>query len=285
MVAHDATGSTVTMASSPRLHIVNEPRTGGWGGYGVVHSTLSAFGWIKRRLDPAWVVLLSGQDYPARSPAAVREALLATEADAHITVQREVPLVPSTPEELWWHARYFYRWRTLPRVPVRLPASLARKGGNLQYRLSISQRLVFLWTLPRDLGTAVGVRRADPPFDSSYRCWAASQWMALSRRALQVLFADIARRPELVRTYQQSILPDESLIQTVLINSRDVRIGEPNLTYQRWSGSGNAHAVDLAIDDLEQIVRSGKPFARKMHPTASVELMDALDAHTDLVRA
>ena len=73
------------------------------------------------------MVLLSGQDYPATSPAAVREALLASEADAHISVQREVPLVPSTPEELWWHARYFYRWRTLPRVPVPVPASLARK--------------------------------------------------------------------------------------------------------------------------------------------------------------
>jgi hypothetical protein len=285
MVAHDANRSMVTMASTPRLHVVNQRRRGGWGGYGVVHSTLSAFGWIQQQWDPAWVVLLSGQDYPATSPAAVREVLLASEADAHITVEQEVPLVPSTPEELWWHARYFYRWRTLPRVPVSLPASLARKRANLQYRLSISQRLVFLWTLPRDLGTALGVRRADPPFDSSYRCWAASQWMAVSRRALHALFADIARRPQLVRTYQQSILPDESLIQTVLMNSRDVSIEEPNLTYQRWSGSGNAHAADLGIDDFEQIVRSGRPFARKMHSTVSVELMDALDAHTGLVPA
>src|SRR3954462_5921244 len=88
-VAHDANGPTLSLARSPRVHVVSEPRDGGWGGYGGVQSTLGAFDWIVRRVDPAWVVLLSGQDYPARSPEATREALLAGEADAYITLERE----------------------------------------------------------------------------------------------------------------------------------------------------------------------------------------------------
>jgi hypothetical protein len=282
-VAHDANGPTLSLARSPRVHVVSEPREGGWGGYGVVQSTLGAFDWIMRRVDPAWVVLLSGQDYPARSPEATREALLAGEADAYVTLEREVPLEPGTPEELWWHARYFYRWRTLPRMPWKLPSDLAARRRKLQYRLSIAQRSFFLWTLPRGLGTALGVRRAEPPFDAGYPCWAGSQWLAVSRKALKVLFNEIAQRPELARAYQHTILPDESFIQTVLINSSKLTIAQPNLTYQRWSGPDNAHAADLDIGDLDGILRSARPFARKMHPAVSASLMDALDRHTGLV--
>jgi hypothetical protein len=284
-VAHDANGPRLTLAPSPRLHVVSEPRAGGWGGYGVVHSTLGAFEWISRRIDPAWVVLLSGQDYPARSPQATREALLAGDADAYVTVEREVPRRPGTPDELWWHARYFYRWRNLPGFPWRLPSQLALRRRHLQYRLSIAQRLFFLWTLPRGLGTALGTRRPDPPFDAGYPCWVGSQWLAASRKALQVLFSEIGRRPELARAYQHTILPDESFIQTVLINSPQVTIAQPNLTYQRWSGPDNAHAANLDIGDLDAIRHSGRAFARKMHPAVSASLMDALDRDTGLVAA
>jgi hypothetical protein len=72
------------------------------------------------------------------------------------------------------------------------------------------------------------------------------------------------------------------MLQTVLLNAPEVEVAQPNLTYQRQTGEGDAHAVDLTLDDLPAILASGRPFARKMHPDRSRLLMDTLDQRLEL---
>jgi hypothetical protein len=282
VVDHDRAGPPLDgLPADPRLHRRLSARSGGWGGFGLVQAVLGAFGAVRRELDPDWVVLLSGQDYPAQPLAAVREHLAASGADAHMTVLREVTDGDGE-QDRFWHARYFNRWMRLPRAPAMLPEPLRAKRRNLQHRVSMGQRHVFLWSLPRGSGTLVGVRRRRTPFGPGYPCWAAYQWLALSRHALGVLERELSARPELVALYRRSVIPDESLLQTLLLNAPDVRVAQPNLTFQRPAGLGDAHAADLELADLEAIVASGRPFARKMHAGRSLELMAALDARLGL---
>ena len=252
-------------------------RPGGWGGFGLVSATVDALAVIQRDLDPDWVVLLSGQDYPARPVAQVAQRLGESGADVHLTILHRVSDEDHDEPLRWWHARYFYRWWTLPRVPVAVPAGVRQRRINAEYEFSMAQRRLFIWTLPRASGIRIGVRRRRSPFSNTYPCWSAQQWIAVSRRGLRALASEFAARPELVRLYRSSVIPDESMIQTMLINAPGIVAAQPNLTYQRYAGVGDAHAADLSLDDLGAVLASGRPFARKMHPQVSAELMDALD--------
>jgi hypothetical protein len=266
----------------PRLRTRTSDRPGGWGGYGLVSAVVDALGAIHRDLDPGWVVLLSGQDYPVQPPRDIRRRLQASSADVHLTVLCQVPDHADGGLDRWWHVRYYFRWWTLPRMPAILPPAISRLRIRAVRRLSLAQRRLFLWSLPRGSGTRIGVRRTETPFSESYPCWAGYQWFALSRRGLETLERELCARPELVELYRTSVIPDESMLQTVLLNARNLVTAQPNLTFQRPTGEGDAHAADLTLDDLPMIVASGRSFARKMDPDRSRTLMDALDRRLEL---
>jgi hypothetical protein len=233
----------------PRIRTRISARPGGWGGYGLVSAVLDAFADIRRELDPDWIVLLSGQDYPVQAPRELRHKLQSSSADVHLTVLGQVPGEASGGLARWWHVRYYFRW----------------------------------WSLPRGSGTRIGIPRAQTPFSDSYPCWAGYQWLAVSRRGVETLERELTARPELAQLYRTSVIPDESMIQTVLLNSPDLVNAQPNLTFQRPTGEGDAHAAELTIDDLPAILASGRAFARKMHPDRSNTLMDTLDRRLGLL--
>ena len=286
IVDHERSAPAVEpwLRAHPRLGVSYSERPGGWGGYGLVSAVIDAFAAIRRDLDPDWVVLLSGQDYPVQPPQELRRTLQSSSADAHLTVLRQVP--PHAREGLarWWHVRYYFRWWRLPPLPPVLPQPIRRKRVHAVHRLSMAQRRVFLWSLPRGSGTRVGVPRGETPFSDSYPCWAAYQWFAVSRRGLETIERELEARPELVELYQSSVIPDESMLQTILLNARELVTVQPNLTFQRPTGEGDAHAADLTLDDLPTILSSGRAFARKMHPDRSRALMDTLDRRLGLVQ-
>ena len=279
VVDHEIDGSPLDVSAlrHPRVTLRTSARPGGWGGYGLVSAVLDAYAAIRRELDPDWIVLLSGQDYPVRRVSEVRNLLSKSSADVHLTILHKILPGAHDGDLRWWHARYYFRWWTLPRTPSFLPASFRRRRQNVQYRMSMGQRWVFLWTTPRESGTHVGYRRRRTPFSLSYPCWTGQQWLAASRHALSILERELEDRPDIPRLYRRSVIPDESMIQTLLMNAPTVTCTEPNLTYQRPAGAGGAHADNLTLDDLPALIASGRLFARKMHSTVSSELMDELD--------
>lgn len=272
------------LPADPRLSLRSSERPGGWGGYGLVSAVTDALAAIRRDLDPDWVVLLSGQDYPVQPLERVRHRLQSAAADAHLTVMRQVPSRARKGLARWWHVRYYFRWWTLPTLPRLLPQPVRTKRVHAVHRLSMAQRLVFLWSLPRGSGTRIGLPRSATPFSDEYPCWAAYQWFAVSRRGLEAIERELEARPELVELYKTSVIPDESMLQTVLLNARDVVTTEPNLTFQRPTGEGDAHAAELTLDDLPTILASDRAFARKMHPDRSRALMDTLDRRLGLAQ-
>jgi hypothetical protein len=267
----------------PRIRTRISARPGGWGGYGLVSAVLDAFADIRRELDPDWIVLLSGQDYPVQAPRELRHKLQSSSADVHLTVLGQVPGEASGGLARWWHVRYYFRWWSLPHLPAVLPPPIRRKRVHAVHRLSMAQRRLFVWSLPRGSGTRIGIPRAQTPFSDSYPCWAGYQWLAVSRRGVETLERELTARPELAQLYRTSVIPDESMIQTVLLNSPDLVNAQPNLTFQRPTGEGDAHAAELTIDDLPAILASGRAFARKMHPDRSNTLMDTLDRRLGLL--
>lgn len=273
IVEHDAGGPSLPMGSSGRLHVRTSDRSGGWGGFGLVETVLGALRHACERLEPGWVVLLSGQDYPAVSSGEIRRRLEASGQDAFLDLWREVDPDDGDGADAWYRARYFRRWYRVPG----LPKELGRRRAALQRRLSFAQPLVFVWTLPRGAGTRVGFKRRRTPFGEDFTCRMGSQWFALGQAAQASLLDQLRRRPELIDYYRRTVIPDESFFVTLVANDPALRVSGENLTFVRMEDAGGAHAGVLEVEDLPEIEASGRLLVRKVEPGRSTTLMDALD--------
>ena len=71
----------------------------------------------------------------------------------------------------------------------------------------------------------------------------------------------------------------------MLANSTDSLIREnlvnESLTYTQWDRGNELYPVPIQESELENLVRSGKLFARKFDAALTPRLLDALDDHID----
>jgi hypothetical protein len=186
-----------------------------------------------------WLVLLSGQDYPLRPPAAIERDLRFGGVDGFV----EAAVV--TPEDEFAR-RYDYRYR-------RVRPWVGRALGP------------FCATRHMPGGMLAG-RRATPPIPVRR----GSDWLSLSRRAVEAV---VGADPRVVDHFRRTILPTEAFPQSVL-HASGLRLSGDTRRYTRWD-VGAPHPRLLGIEDLDAMLASGCDFARKFPPGARV--LDELD--------
>jgi hypothetical protein len=84
--------------------------------------------------------------------------------------------------------------------------------------------------------------------------------------------------PSYRRYYRWTIVPEESATVTILANSGALRVMARNLHFERWSDPYSGHPDAFRHSDLEEIIGSGMPFARKFDLATDTRVLDALDA-------
>lgn len=119
--------------------------------------------------------------------------------------------------------------------------------------------------------------------------YGGSMWWALTREACEYTVSFIDERPDVVRFFRHSYIPDESFFHTIIGNSRFRSQVARNLTFADWSRPGGGPAV---IDEdhlrgfaaVEPVMgddvygRGELLFARKF-PDDSAQLTEWIDAH------
>lgn len=254
-----------------------------WGGWSLVAATLEAFAEARRRHDPDWTVLISGQDYPVRRLDAWEDELLAGEHDAVLAAE------PLSDGPFGWRPRerrdglvmrYTHRWYRLPQLGVvpRLPRLLVRATRAVWYEYVYDlQALVTLNELPRGHGWMLGVRRRRVPWTPQTPSYKGEQWVALSRRALAAAL-DGERARSWQRYFARALVPDEAYFQTLLINDRTMRVQRRQVSWLRWEEDiTKPHPVTIDRAGLAEAVASGAPFARKFDDAATPGLLDLVD--------
>ena len=120
-----------------------------------------------------------------------------------------------------------------------------------------------------------GLRRRTP-FSPERPCYSGSQWVALPRPELDLLLdEDLAPGSQLRRFYRHTVIPDESALVTPL--SWQAAPSElPPVAHVTWDPALDQPTV-CVLEDLDELVRSGSPFCRKVDSVISAGLMDALD--------
>jgi hypothetical protein len=284
VVNHDAARGALDLGDycqHPRVHLMRTSSRRRWGRYAVVKDQLDTLSWAVANLDVDWLTVLSGQDYPLRSLASFGSVLAESGYDAFLSAAPITSRRPAASDTgaLYSYARYHYRWYGLPRWVLGWARGdrSTRLLGSAQRRLSSAQPFIFLWTMPAGGGDMIGFRHRRGPFDSDFQCYKGSQWLTLSRKAADAITSFTQRRPDVMRLYQRSLIADESLPVTILCNDTDIRAQRSNHHYIRMTGAGDSHAAVLGIGDLEQLLASGKWFARKFDDRLDSDVLDRID--------
>jgi hypothetical protein len=122
-----------------------------------------------------------------------------------------------------------------------------------------------------------------PPrrFPSYLQAYGGSQWWNLSREAAEFVLRFVDDHPDYRAYHAHSLLPDEMFFQSILLGSgfagdREV-INDP-LRFMIWE-PGASHPKSLTVDDLPQILASGKLFARKIDGEVEGSVLPHLVRH------
>ncbi len=266
VVHHDQSKSLLERGRLPAegVVLVEDARELTWGGASQVRATVRCLDLIVReRPDFAWVVFLSGQDYPVRHLATLPQALAAT-GDGQLSVERDEFAEPLRYELTWF------------RLPERLQTPAARAlFERLIFHLNGRQR--FARFASGRIGCSVGLRLPSP-LPKGWRCYQGSQWWALGRRAVLAFLEVRTQRPRLYRwLVERSIIPDEGIFQTVLLNLPGLRFGNSDLRYIRWNDRASGSPDTFGLRDAAELLASGRFFARKFDSEIDATILDVLD--------
>lgn len=119
----------------------------------------------------------------------------------------------------------------------------------------------------------MGLLSRKTPFNDQFVCYGSSQWHTLSRRCVQYIRENFS----IVKYYKKTLVPDESFIQNILMNSHNFNICSDNKRYVDFTGTDWGHARILTSRDYKKITSSDFHFARKFEQDTDV--LDMLDAY------
>jgi Core-2/I-Branching enzyme len=272
LVCHDTTGCAVDPAeltALPAVHFLAVPGPIERGRLSLLEpyfrgvERLRALG-----VDYDWLVYLSAQDYPTQ-PLARSEAFLAA-ADVDGFLRFWPALAADTP---WGRPkqgdrRYLYRYSDPPRWAVPLVRLLKQANGLQPW---VHAHLTY--------GPRLGVRRSWTPFGDRWTLYGGSQWTTLRRACAEFVLESLEREPGLIDYYRHTVCPDESLVQTLLVNAGRFRLCDDNLRYVDSKGCRYGRPRLLGVADLPQLTAGGVHFARKFDLAHDARVLDLLDEH------
>jgi Core-2/I-Branching enzyme len=207
---------------SPKVHFTAARIPVYWGDFSQVEATLNLLrAAIAHEAAFERFVLLSGVDYPVRSPAYI-EGFFAANPDTEFINLVEMPC-PAAGKPISRLTTYKYR------PNERGVAAFARKV------------LIRIGVLPpeRDYHAHFG----------SLIPYAGSEWWAVTRDAAEYILTFAESQPAIYNFFKNTHCPDESFFQTVLGNSRFRPRIRRNVTFADWS-RGGARPANLTMEHM-----------------------------------
>jgi Core-2/I-Branching enzyme len=266
------------------VHLLTSRKRIAWGDFSVVDIYCWSLAWMIEHIEFDWVVLLSAQDYPIKPLVGLADDLIRNNADA---VLRAIPIshLPKAAARRDMNRRYFYRYSSAPRsrrsswLPDTLRRGVRHSTGLLIDTINILQPFFKIYRFPDLMPYRFGWRARNVPFTRSRPCWYGSMWFGLSRYATEYVLNYMSDHPEYVDYYRGTIIPDESMIATLICNSPNLRVDNRDLHYTRWSNSKSGHPDIFQFDDLAELAAAPQYFARKFDIGRDPSILDRLDEY------
>lgn len=274
LISHDYTNcdfSSSLLESFTDVALIPKIAEGFRSDFSLVQGYLDSISWLlENEIHFDWLVNLSGQDYPIKSPAKFEE-MLASRTDDGFVEYFEVLSVDS-PWGKQGKERYYYQYWRL-RFQPNLWQKLILKP--IEILINISQPWI---RMNIAYGLSIGIKAKQIPFHKNFRCYGGSFFHVFSYRAIIYLHRHAQENPQLIRYYTNTLNPDESYIKTVLINADELNISNYQWMYVDFSETKSGHPQTFSDSDYPQIIKAEGYFARKFDSKNS-KIFDLLDDH------
>jgi len=264
------------------VHLLISGRRAAWGDFSIVDIYCWSLTWMTEHLEFDWVILLSAQDYPIKPLAGLAECLTRNGADALLHAVPVTRLADAAARRDM-RRRYLYQYRP-PADPrgtgaagVDLRRAVRLRAGRMLDAVNLLQPCFKIYRLPDGMAYRTGRRARRTPFGPGRPCWHGSMWFSLSRRAADYVLGYLSDQPEYVEYYRHTIIPDESMLATVLHNSRDLRVDDRDVHYTRWTHAKSGHPDTFGAGDLTELLAAPEYFARKFDIRTDALILDRLD--------
>ncbi|WP_202807238.1 beta-1,6-N-acetylglucosaminyltransferase [Synechocystis sp. PCC 7509] len=269
LIGHDFTSCFLDFTPLRYLsdvHLLKIRRPGIRGDFSLLQPYLQAIDWLfANNSDFDWLFYLSGQDYPTQPLSKVENFLDKTDYDGFIHYANLLsPASPWKKEEVI--KRYFYQHYRLPKWVKKFLAKVLRFHKFIPMTISI-----FFDDL------VVGMLAKKTPFHDNFLCYGGSQWHTLSRKCVGYIKTFIANNKSFVKYYQKTLVPDESFIQTILINNQSFNFCNDHKRYIDFTGTNEGRPRLLTNQDYEILTNGNFHFARKFEQ--DTKILDMLEAY------
>lgn len=245
-----------------------------WGDISIVRATLLALEAIVKTGKEGYCVLLSGQDYPVRSNAAIRNFLQNSGETCFIDAN-------PVPYKNWNNNEKRLAWYKMDLSPdkynyVFLPPLFSRKffagfrknGANLLLVFRMKKRIPLAVFKPRR-------------FPSCLKPYGGSQWWAVPVSMAGELLRFLERYPGCLAYFRWTTVPDEMFFHSVfrhLLEKKGAEPAEP-ITYTDWERSVDTSPVTFTSANWEQVkaLPQNILFARKFDAEKDSTILDRID--------
>ena len=244
-IHHEPAGERLRDIEASDVALVPDPLHCAWGRVQMAEAMWRSLSWVASAVpELSWVLLISGQDYPAMPIRQLEHELRTTPHDAFL--------------------RHF-RLDDDPALDVHPWQQIARRRYLRSRRVPFTARSM-PW--PRR-----------HPFGPTLHPFAGDVWFNLSAEAVRHALDSPALADELLRFLRGSANADELFIPTLVLNQQDhLDVVSDRRRFVRFA-PGAPHPRELNVDDVPEIIASGAFFARKVD-SRNGELLAALDAVT-----
>ncbi len=289
LIGHDFTSCHLDFTPLEHLsdvHLLKINRPGIRRDFSLLQPYLQAIDWLfANNSDFSWLFYLSGQDYPTQPLSKVENFLATTDYDGFIVcVDVFGPQSPWEKEEVI--KRYYYQHYRLPnwakwakRVLIKaLKTQKSTPSIDLPAKNTpLNDNFVKLKASKVKKFTSISLPAKKTPFNDNFVCYGGSQWHTLSKKCVEYIRDFVKNNHSYVQYYKRTLVPDESFIQTILINNRDLKLCNDNKRYIDFIGTDSDHPRILTSQDYDTITNGSFHFARKFEQDTSI--LDMLEAH------
>ena len=235
-----------------------------------VQPYLNAVNWLwENNSDFDWLINLTGQDYPTQPLSETENFLAQTDCDGFIAYWDVFG-----GDSYWDRDKGFKRYYcTYWRIPGKFSYRFLRDFQQLPIVKKMTWLKFYL-----TYGPLVGIPCRQTPFNQQFICYGGRAWYTLSRKCVEYIKNFVGSHPEFVAHYQRTVVPEESFVQTILVNSKKFNLVNDDKRYIDYKAAVAGSPRTLTVEDYPMIANGNFHFARKFDPKQDAAILDKLDA-------
>jgi hypothetical protein len=281
LIAHDFTKFPLDISplqDLSEIHLIKVTKPVVRADFSLLRPFLMAIDWLLQyEPDFDWLVYLSGQDYPVKPTAEIENFLAHTEYDGFIRHWQVLSADSPWGKGRGWK-RYFCRFYRFPEWSRPL-LKLAVDATQIRKKIKIGKIRALIPDLQPffTYGAWVGVPVKTTPFHQDFVCYGGFLWNTLSGNCVKYFKEFTDSNPEIIHYYKGTASPEESLIQTILVNSQKFNLCNDDKRYFDIHNQPGGHPRTLGVQDYSTLTSGDFHFARKFDPEKDSEILDLLD--------